>query len=94
MGKMPTLKRAIVPTLLIAGLSLFLAGCAGPNLFDRILYFSSNGFCLAIVVILDIIAIVEVSGSKRSTGDKVLWSLFIIFFPILGCLVYYMAARK
>ena len=91
---MPTRKRAIVPILLIAGLTLFLAGCGGPNLFDYVRHFAHNGICWAIVVILDIIALVEVWGSRRGTSNKVLWGLFIIFFPILGCVAYYVFARE
>ena len=91
---MTTSKRSVVPVVLIVGLTLFLAGCGGPTLFDYMRSFPYNGICLAIVLILDIIAIVEVSGSSRGTGDKVLWGLFIIFFPILGCLIYYFFARR
>lgn len=87
-------KRATVPFLILAGLTLFIAGCGGPNLFDSMMNFGRNGICWAIVIILDIIALVEVSGSSRSTGDKVLWALLIIFFPFLGCILYYMFGRK
>lgn len=91
---MPTQKRAALPFLLLAGMSILLTGCAGPTLFDYVFNFTSNGICWAIVIILDIIALVEVSGSSRSTGDKVLWALVIVFFPFLGCILYYLFARR
>ncbi len=91
---MLTQKRAIVPFLILAGLTLFVSGCGGPNLFDSLFNFGNYGICWAIVVILDIIALVEVSGSSRSTGDKLVWAALIIFFPFLGCLLYYLVARK
>ncbi len=86
--------RATAPLLILAGLTLFISGCGGPNLFDYVVNFGRNGICWAIVIILDIIALVEVAGSSRSTGDKVVWGLLIVFFPILGCILYYMFARK
>lgn len=91
---MLTQKRAFLPFLMIAGITLFISGCGGPNLFDYVANFGGNGICWAIVIILDIIALVEVAGSSRSTGDKVVWALLIIFFPFLGCLLYYLVARK
>jgi hypothetical protein len=74
---------------------LLLTGCGGPNLIDRFGNFWSYGICSAIVVILDIIALVEVFGSeKRTTGDKILWTLVIVFFPLGGLILYYMFGRE
>ncbi len=84
-------------TLLTIGLALvstlLLAGC-GPNLFERISNFWSLSCCGVVIVILDVIALIELAGSSRSTGDKVLWALLIIFFPILGVILYYFFARR
>jgi hypothetical protein len=33
---------------------------------------------------LDIIAAVEILRSGKSMGEKLLWILFILFFPIIG----------
>ena len=85
----------LLPSALVALSTLLLAGCSGPNLFDRFGNFWSYGICSAIVVILDVIALIEVLGdSGRSTGDKVLWGVVILFFPILGCILYYFMGRK
>ena len=73
---------------------MLLTGCGGPNLIDYLNNFWSLGCIGTIVVILDIIALVEVFGSPRSTGDKVLWGVFIIFAPLLGCIVYYLFGRR
>jgi hypothetical protein len=73
--------------------SLVLAGC-GPNLFDRVSNFWSLSCCGIVIVILDIIALLELAGSNRSTGDKVLWALLIIFFPVGGLLLYYFFGRR
>lgn len=74
--------------------TMFLAGCGGPNLVDRFGNFWSGGICGAIIVILDIIALIEVFGDeKRTTGDKVLWTLVIVFFPVGGLILYYFFGR-
>ena len=89
---MSTLRFRSVPPLLLGLMSLMLAGC-GPNLFDRIDNFWALGCCGTLVVILDIIALVEIAGSPRSLGDKILWALLIIFAPVLGCIIYYFFGR-
>ncbi len=66
-----------------------LSGCGGPNLIDRVNSPWGLGLCGTIIVVLDILAILEVAGSKRSFGSKALWVLLIIFFPVGGLLFYY-----
>lgn len=77
---------------LVTLIAFTVAGC-GPNLFDRIGNFWSLGCCGAIIVILDIIALIELAGSPRSVGNKLLWAAIIIFMPLLGCILYYFFAR-
>lgn len=79
--------------LLVAASSLVLAGCS-PNLFDRVANFWSLSCCGIVIVVLDIIALLELAGSNRSTGDKVLWALLIIFFPVGGLILYYFFGRR
>ncbi len=90
---MPDRFRRLLPAVLVSTTALLLAGC-GPNLFDRMTNWYTLSCCGVIIVILDIIALVEVSGSNRSLGDKVLWALIIIFAPVLGCILYYLFGRK
>ncbi|KAH8551924.1 hypothetical protein BGW37DRAFT_317437 [Umbelopsis sp. PMI_123] len=49
----------------------------------------SGGFFSLVLLILDFIAIFEVLNSTRTTLSKLLWGLFIFFFPVLGLLVYF-----
>ncbi len=84
--------RALAAPLAVAA-SFLLAGC-GPNLFDRIGNFGSLGFCSIIVVVLDVIALIELLGSRKSFGNKAGWALVIIFFPVLGCVLYYFFGRS
>ena len=85
-------KRSFLPAAL-ALMTVFLAGC-GPNLFDRLGNFWSLSCCGIIIVVLDIVALVELAGSTRSTGSKVLWAILIIFFPVGGCILYYLFGRS
>lgn len=47
-----------------------------------------GGFFGLLLLVADIWAIVNVFGSDRGTGSKVLWILFILLFPLLGFLVW------
>lgn len=89
---MHTKRLRLVVSSLAVFLALFVAGC-GPNLFDRMANFWSLGCCGGVIVILDIIALLELAGSTRSTSDKVLWALLIIFFPLGGLILYYFFGR-
>ena len=79
--------------LLLLLTTALLAGCGGPNLIDRVGGFWAYGICSAIIVILDIIALIEVFGSERSTGDKLLWTLLIVFFPVGGLIIYWIFGK-
>ena len=91
---MQTQRYRVLPAALLGLMALFLAGCGGPNLIDRLNSPLGFGCCGFIILIFDIIALVEVIGSDRSTGNKVLWALLIIFFHVGGLILYYLFGRK
>lgn len=66
-----------------------LSGCGGPNLIDRVNSPWGLSICGTILVVLDIVAILDIAGSKRTFGSKALWVLLIIFFPVGGLAFYY-----
>jgi hypothetical protein len=47
-----------------------------------------GGFVGLIVLIADVWAIVHVLGSRRSVGGKVIWTVLILIFPILGFVIW------
>lgn len=47
-----------------------------------------------IVLILDIIAIIEIFKSSRDMISKLLWTLLILIFPLVGVILYYFLGRK
>lgn len=77
-----------LPAASLALLSAVLAGCRGPNLIDRI-QGPVGGICGLIIIILDIVALVNVWQSARSTNSKILWTLLIVFFPVGGLIIYW-----
>lgn len=83
-------------TLLFAFCSfLFLSGCGdGGNLIDRWNSPLGYGCCGLIILVMDIIAIIQVVGSGRSTTSKLLWILLIIVFPVLGFFLYFFFADR
>ena len=80
-------------TAILLSLPLFLLGCGGPNLFERLESPWYYGICSTIIVILDIIALIEIAGSDREFGNKALWALLIIFLPVLGLILYWVFER-
>lgn len=47
-----------------------------------------------IILVLDIIAIINVLGSSASTAAKVIWTLLIIFLPLLGLIIWFFAGPR
>ena len=47
-----------------------------------------GGLLGLIVLIADVWAIVHVFGSTRSIGAKVLWTVLILIFPVVGFLIW------
>ena len=91
---MPTQRYRFLPAALLGMMTLVLTGCGGATLGEYLKNPWGLGCCGTIILILDIIAIVEVAGSHRSTGSKVLWCLLIFFFPVLGLILYYLFGRE
>ncbi|CAI8940990.1 MULTISPECIES: PLD nuclease N-terminal domain-containing protein [Pseudomonas] len=45
-------------------------------------------FVAAVIVLVDLWAIINILGSDKSDGVKVLWLLGIVIFPVLGLIVW------
>lgn len=45
-------------------------------------------------LIVSIWAIISVFGSSESTGSKVLWTAFILFFPVIGLIVWFFVGPR
>ena len=53
-----------------------------------------GGFFGLLILIADIWAIVNVLGSRSSTGAKILWAILIILLPLLGFVVWLVAGPR
>ena len=47
-----------------------------------------------IVIILDIIAIIKVMGGSAGGGQKLVWTLLILFLPVIGLVAWWFAGPK
>ena len=56
--------------------------------------FANYGITGLIVLALDIYAILNISGSSISVGKKVAWIVFVLFFPVLGFIVWWLAGPR
>ena len=45
-------------------------------------------------LVIDIIVIMDIFKQSWDSVKKIIWTLIVIFFPILGALVYWLVARK
>ena len=78
---------------LLLPLAVLLTGCGGPNLFERM---SSPywGFGSTLIIVLDLVALVDLLGDHdRSTTNRVIWTLLIVFFPLGGVILYFLFGR-
>lgn len=44
-----------------------------------------------LILILDIFAIIKIIQSSATGTEKILWVLGVLFFPVLGLIVWYFA---
>ncbi|KEZ43652.1 Uncharacterized protein SAPIO_CDS4255 [Scedosporium apiospermum] len=57
-------------------------------------YGTGGGVVGFVILILDIIVIIEVLKSNRSTAGKLIWSLIVFVFPIVGLIIYYLFSHR
>jgi hypothetical protein len=43
----------------------------------------------ALILVLDVIALVSLLKSSADTGTKILWALLIILLPVVGMVLYF-----
>ena len=53
-----------------------------------------GGFFGLLILIADIWAIVNVLGSRSSTGGKALWTVLILLLPLLGFIIWLLAGPR
>ena len=51
-------------------------------------------FISLVILVIDVIAIFDIVNSSKSTQKKVLWTIAVVFLPILGPLLWYVLGKK
>lgn len=46
-----------------------------------------------LILVLDLVAIIDVLGGRSDMGRKVLWTLVIVFLPVVGMILYFLIGR-
>lgn len=52
------------------------------------------GIIGALVLVLDVIAIISVLGSAKPVGWKLLWILLILILPVIGMIIYFLFGKS
>lgn len=47
-----------------------------------------------VVLVADVLAIVQVWQSRIEAGRKIIWSLVIVLLPVVGLVMWFMAAGR
>ena len=63
-----------------------------PELTKEILL--EYGIIGLVVLILDIIAIVSILGAKKTVSWKLLWTLLVLFLPVVGMILYFLIGKS
>jgi hypothetical protein len=50
-----------------------------------------NGIFGLIVLLLDVFAIFKIAGSSVSATKRVLWALLVLFLPVVGLVIWFVA---
>ncbi|MGH8455482.1 MAG: PLDc N-terminal domain-containing protein [Stenotrophobium sp.] len=58
------------------------------------IYFAHSGLFGLLILIADIYAIVSTIQGNTSTGKKVVWILLILFLPLLGFIIWWLAGPR
>lgn len=45
-------------------------------------------------LVLFVIAAVDILGSNKTIGAKILWLLLIFLLPVIGLIIYFLVGRK
>ncbi len=45
-------------------------------------------------IVLAVWAIINILSSSASNGAKILWTLFVLFFPVIGLIVWFLIGPK
>ncbi len=53
-----------------------------------------GGLIGLIILVLDIVAILDCWKTLTEQGKKILWTILILIFPLVGLILYYLIGKK
>jgi hypothetical protein len=62
--------------------------------FPAFVFGRAYGCASLVVLVLDVYCIVKIVESTAKTSTKVLWILLVIFFPLLGAILWLLLGRS
>ena len=54
---------------------------------------ASFSIVAAVIVVLDIIAIITILAGDGTAGHKLLWTVLVLVLPLLGMMLYFVCGR-
>ena len=46
-----------------------------------------------VIVVLDVIALISILSGHGTVGHKLLWTVLVLIFPVVGMILYYAMGR-
>lgn len=46
-----------------------------------------------VIVVLDVIALISILFGRGTVGHKLLWTVAVLIFPVVGMILYYVLGR-
>lgn len=70
--------------------------CKKQNLFmKKLMFIGGTELLLMLFIIITFLAIIDISKSAfKDNSIKIVWSLIVLFLPIIGVLLYFMVGRS
>ena len=53
-----------------------------------------KGLLGLVILVLDIVAILDIVKSSKSTGQKILWVVLVLVLPLVGLIAYFLIGKK
>jgi hypothetical protein len=47
-----------------------------------------------LILILDVVAVIDIINSSKDNEKKILWTVLVIFLPLLGPILWYTVGKK
>jgi hypothetical protein len=53
-----------------------------------------NNLIYLAILVIDIVVILDIFKQSWDMGKKIIWTLIVLIFPVVGPIIYWLIARK